>query len=50
MTSEQIRKLALKLYTVVFECAGDPEIGDLAALPSHLPNLGSGAADGYADQ
>jgi hypothetical protein len=26
MTSEQIRKLALKLYTVVFECDGVPKL------------------------
>jgi hypothetical protein len=26
MTSEQIRQLALKLYTVVFECDGVPEL------------------------
>jgi len=49
MTSEQIRKLALKLHRRIRVRWG-PEIGDLAALLSHLPNLGSGAADGYADQ
>ena len=50
MTSEQIRQVGPEVVHRRIRVRWGPEIGDLAALPSHLPNLGSGAADGYADQ